>query len=147
MPRPLLGAAVGAHDVRREQQRVGERERHPGRLAGDVHAREDVHARHGQGERADVARGPCAQRRERDHRQELDRRDGRERQPVDRGVEAAVHRREHDRPDEHDAVAQQRAEARGRHNAKTTAAVRIRSQATPSTATRANSSTANAGPR
>jgi hypothetical protein len=75
---------VAEHDVEREQAGVGERERDPERLAGDPDAREQVDAGDGEHERQSVAAVAGAERGQRDHRQELDRGDGRERQPVAR---------------------------------------------------------------
>ncbi len=74
-----------------------------------------------------------------------------ERQPVDRHVEAAVHERQHRIPTPGAAAGPRGPAREARHgrrqSAKISAAEAIRSQATPSTSTRANSSTANAGPR
>ena len=55
----------------------------------------------------DVAPRAHPERGEHDHRQELDRRDRGQRQPVDRRVEAAVHDRQHEAPGDHVAIAQQ----------------------------------------
>ena len=119
MPLTALVArhAVGEHDVEGEEHGVRERERHAQRLAGEAHVGEQVHARHGERERAEVARGARAERRERDHREELDRRDRAERQPVDGQVEAAVHERQHGAPGRAAAAARRRRAARARARA------------------------------
>ena len=96
--RGMAGRPVGEHDVEREQAGVGERQRDPERLALEAHPGEQVDADDGEHQRGGVARRAGAEGGERDHRQELDRRDGAERQPVDGDVEAAVHDREDGAP-------------------------------------------------
>ena len=98
--RVALGDAVGEHDVQREQPGVGEREREAERLRGELHVGEQVDARHRERQGGEVARRACAERRERDDRQELDRGDRAEREPVDRRVEADVHQRQDRAPGE-----------------------------------------------
>ena len=105
------GDAVPEHDVEREEDGVGERERDAERLPLEPHVREQVDAGDGQEQREAVPRRPRSERRQRDHRQELDRRDRSERQPVDREVEAGVHHREHGAPGDHGAP-------RGRRHAR-----------------------------
>ena len=85
---------MGENDVQREQGRVGERECDPDRFACESHVGEDVDAGHCERQGETVAAPADADCREQDHGQELDRRDRAERQPVDREVEAAVHRGE-----------------------------------------------------
>lgn len=92
----MLGDAVGQHDVGREQRGVGERERHAQRRSRQAHVGEQVHAGHSQSQRARVPGGSGAERRERDHRQELDRGHRSQGQPADRLVEAGVHHGEDD---------------------------------------------------
>ena len=121
------------NDVRREQQRVGEGEHDPGRLAGEVHAGEDVHAGDGERERGDVARGPCAQRRQRD-RPAGTRSPRRSRAAAGRSRCRSSSSSPPARPP---TASTTRLRSSGtmparRHSANTTAAVRIRSQATPS---------------
>ena len=91
-------ATVGEHDVQREERGVGERERQAQRLGDELHVGEQVDARHRERQRRQVARRTRADRGERDDRQELDRGDGAEREPVDRHVEADVHQREDGTP-------------------------------------------------
>jgi len=85
---------VGQHDVEREQHGVGERQGHAERLSLQAHVGEQVDPRHGYQERHGVAGGARTQCRERHHRQELDRGDRAQRQPIDGDVEAAVHQRQ-----------------------------------------------------
>jgi len=94
----VLGDAVGEHDVEGEQGgvRAGQRERE--RLVADVHAGEQRHAGRRERERDGVARRARAERRERDDGEELDGRDGAQREAVDGEVEAAVHRCEDGAP-------------------------------------------------
>ena len=89
-----LGDAIGKHDVEREEDGVGERERHAERLDGDLDAGHEVDPDHRERERCEVAARARSQRRQADDRQELDRRDRRQRLPADREIEAAVHQRE-----------------------------------------------------
>jgi hypothetical protein len=103
----LAGDAVGEHDVEREQDRVGEGERHPQRLAGELDVGEQVDPGHGEHQGANVARRTRAERGEHDDREELDRGDGAERQAVDGQVEAAVHHRQHHAPREQQPAAQE----------------------------------------
>ena len=135
-----------------EQGRVGEREDEAKRLGREADVREQVDAARGDGDCRIVTRYPRAEQRKQDRADELDRRDGRERQPVDRLVEARVHGGEDAAQpgDQQEAVAVERAKhtRRGRRqSAKTSAADAIRNKATPSTSARAKSSTANDGPR
>ena len=69
----------------------------PDGLGGELDVGEQVDAADGQDERRPVPPGARADRREGDHRQELDRGDRPEREPVDGDVEADVHHRQ-DRP-------------------------------------------------
>ena len=85
---------VREHDVGRKQGRVGKRERKPQGLRGQLHMAELVDAGHRERERERVAWTAHADRRQHDDREELDRGDRAQRQPGDRLVEAAVHRRE-----------------------------------------------------
>ena len=75
----MLGDPVGEDDVEREERGVGEGERHPDGLGGELDVGEQVHAAHGEDERRPLRERPRADRREHDHRQELDRRHGPER--------------------------------------------------------------------
>ena len=88
----MPGHPVREDDVRREQHRVGEGEGHAQRRARQPHVGEEVNAGDGERQRPRVAGAASAHRRQGDHRQELDRGHGPQRQPVDRHVEAAVHR-------------------------------------------------------
>ena len=132
-----LRDAVGEHDVGREQHRVGERERHAERLAGELHVGEQVDARHGERERGDVARA-CA-RRARPARSPAGTRSPRRcraaagRSP--RRSSSSSPRARRPRRQQPAAVASaRRTRARaGATAAKTAAAEAIRSQATPST--------------
>ena len=89
--RRLPRDAVAEDDVEREERRVREREGEAERLGDEEHVGEEVDAGDRDDERESVARGPGTEGGERDHRQELDRSDRPERQPLDREVEAAVH--------------------------------------------------------
>ena len=80
---------MAEHDVEGEEHRVRERERDPERLGLELDVREQVDAGDRQQQGGAVPQGPRPEGGERDHRQELDRRDRPERQPVDREVEAA----------------------------------------------------------
>ena len=51
----VLRHAVGEHDVEREQHRVGERQGHPERLAGELDVGEQVHAGHRDQQGGEVA--------------------------------------------------------------------------------------------
>jgi hypothetical protein len=143
---------VREDDVEREEGGVGEGEGDPERLSLQSHIREHVDACSGERERETVTRGADTERGEQNHGQELDRGNSAERQPVDRQVEAAVHHGEDgaepkEQP-QREAVDESQRPPRGcRQAAKTAAALTIRSQATPTGWTRANSSTAKAGPR
>jgi hypothetical protein len=99
-------------DVRGEQRGVREREDDAERLALEPDVREHVDAAGGDEDRRHVARHACAEQRQQDRADELDCGDGCERQPVDRLVEARVHRREDaaQRRDLHPALAVERAE-------------------------------------
>jgi hypothetical protein len=97
-PRAAPRRAVREHDVAGKQDRVRECERESERPRGELDVGQHVHARDGEPERAEVAWCASADSRERDHGQELDCGDGAERQPRDRLVERAVHRREHEPP-------------------------------------------------
>jgi hypothetical protein len=88
------GDTVGGDDVAGEERGVHERQPDAERGAADLDAGHRRDARNRQEERGRVARRSHAYGRERDDGQELDRRDGAEREVVDRGVEARVHRRE-----------------------------------------------------
>ncbi len=101
---PMPGAsrqAVREHDVDREERGIREGECDPDGLACEPHVGEQVHARDGEREREGVPARPRAGRREHDDGEELDRRDRPERQPVDRDVEADVHRGEDERELDH----------------------------------------------
>ncbi len=97
-----LRQVVSDDDVGGEQRRVREREGEAERGRVQLDVGEHSGAGHGQDERGRVARPPSAKCGERDHRDELDRGDGPEREPVDRQVEAAIHRGEHAAPGEHE---------------------------------------------
>jgi hypothetical protein len=86
---------VGEDDVRREERGVRERERYSDRLPDEPHLREQVDADRRCSNRGEVAGNPGAEQGEPDGSEELDRRHHRQRQAVDRHVEACVHRREH----------------------------------------------------
>ncbi len=104
---PTLGHPVRQHDVRREEPGVEEREQDADRLALEPHVGEQVDAADRGGQREAVPPRPRPERRERDHRQELDRGDRAQREPVDREVEARVHRREDQSHRDHGAVPEQ----------------------------------------
>ena len=86
--------AVGEDDVGGEQRGVREGEGHPDRLPLELHVRQQVHAYGRCRDRGDVASRPRTDRREDDRADELDRGNRRQREPVDRDVEADVHRGE-----------------------------------------------------
>src|SRR6266540_4626346 len=89
----LRETRVREHDVDREQGGVGEREGDAERRGREPDVGEDVDAGNRQCECDAVAAITDAQGGEQDHRQELDRGDGAQRQSVDREVEDAVHRK------------------------------------------------------
>ncbi len=146
-----LCEAVAEHDVEREQCRVDEGARDPERLAGDLDSGQDVDTGDGKAQRHGVAEAACPRGGEHDRPEELDRGDRTERQPRDGLVEDRVHHSQHGAEPEQEQPARpvEVCEARQglRQSPNTSAALPIRSQATPRTSTRANSSTANAGPR
>ena len=128
----------GQDDVDGEQRRVGEGELHAQGLAVELNAGEQVDAGH-----EDQRRGRSRLRTQggqHDHRQELDRRHGAERQPVDGEVEAAVHHREHGSPGEQQpppgAIGRSHGAPGRRQSENTSAAAAIRSHATPNADTR-----------
>jgi len=82
---------VGEHDVGGEERGVREREADPGRAAGDLDMRQQVHAGGRRGDGDPVVAGARAGDGERDRPQELDGGDRRERQAIDGEVEADVH--------------------------------------------------------
>ena len=92
---------VPEDDVRREEPGVGHCETDAERIVDQPHLGQQVDTADGEQQRGTVAHGPGAGGGQRHDRQELDGRDGRQRQPVDRQVEAAVHRGEHRPPGEH----------------------------------------------
>ena len=99
---PAIGCA-GGHPVREadvegEQHGVRGGERDAERVVHEVHVGDEVDAGDGEQEGREVGAGADCTGGQRDHRQELDRGDGAQRQPVDREVEAGVHRREHRPP-------------------------------------------------
>ena len=89
--RRLPRDAVAQDDVEGEEAGIREREREAEWLDDEEHVGEEVDAGDRDEKRERVAGGPCSEGGERDHRQELDRSDRPERQPLDREVEAAVH--------------------------------------------------------
>ena len=95
---PVQGGAAGdpvrEDDVRREQAGVGEAEQDPDRLRDEADVGQQVHTARRRGDRGEVASHARAGRGQRDRPDELDRGDRRERQVVDRDVEAGVHDRE-----------------------------------------------------
>ena len=80
-------------DVGGEQRGVCEREGDADRLALETHVRQQVDAGGRRPDRSAVASRTRADRRQDDRADELDRCNRRQRQPVDRDVEADVHRR------------------------------------------------------
>jgi len=105
--------AMREHDVRREERRVREGEPDARRVALQPQVRQQVHAPGRDGDRGEVARDARTRCGEQDRPEELDRRDRREWQTVDREVEARVHHGEHpaERPDGEPAVAIEPAQA------------------------------------
>lgn len=93
-----FGHAISEHDVDREQDRVGERKGKARGGAGELDVGQQIDAGYRERQRDQVTRGAGADHGQDDDGQELDRRDGTERQPADRGVEAHVHDREHGTP-------------------------------------------------
>jgi ribonuclease E len=87
--------AVREHAVAGEQGGVREREGDAERLAAEADVREEVDAAGGRRHRGHVAARPDAEHGQQHRPQELDRSHGRERQAVDRDVDARVHRGEH----------------------------------------------------
>ena len=79
------------HDVGGEEPRVREGEDDPGGVTAEAHVGQEVDPERGGGNRGEVPPGQRGEQCERHGPHELDRRDGRERQPVDREVEARVH--------------------------------------------------------
>ena len=82
------------HDVGGEERRVGEREADANRLAPEANVRQQVDAKDRREDCGEVSRRAGADHRQGDRPDELDRGNGRERQTVDRNVEAGVHDRE-----------------------------------------------------
>ena len=80
---PFWGGAVADHDVGGEEGGVDEGERHAQRIALQGDVGQQVDAGNREGERAEVARRAGAEGGQDDHGEELDRRDGAQRQPVD----------------------------------------------------------------
>ena len=118
-------------DVEGEERGVREREGDAERLRDESDVREEVHAGHGRGECEPVPPRPQPERCERDHRQELDRRDRPERQPVDREVEAGVHRPERGAEEQQQAASSASSRPpRPRHGRRQAANRRARDQAT-----------------
>jgi hypothetical protein len=91
----LTRDTVGGHDVGGEERGVCEREADPERRSAQVHVGHGVDAGGRQPEGGRVPRRPHPRRRQRDDREELDRGHRAEREVVDGGVEAGVHRRQH----------------------------------------------------
>jgi hypothetical protein len=102
------GDPVGEDDVAGEEPGVREGDGDPERRSAQVHIGYRVDAAGGNAERDTVPGRPHPDRREPDHRQELDRGHGTERQVVDGRVEAGVHGRQ-DAPHERDEPAGLRA--------------------------------------
>jgi len=90
----LARHAMSEHDVEREQPGVGEGQAEAERSAAQADVDQNVDAGHGHRQRGQVARRPGAERGQCNHREELDGRHRAQRQPGDRLVEAAVHRRQ-----------------------------------------------------
>ena len=86
--------AVREDDVEGEQPGVDERQGEADRLGSEADVDEHVHAGNREREREPVSKRADAERRKDDHRQELDRCDRPQREPVDCEVEARVHHRE-----------------------------------------------------
>ncbi len=143
--------AVGEDDVEREQPGVDESKDEADGLAFKLDIGQEIDAEHGEREGGCVPWRSGTERGQPDHGEELDRRDGSERQPVDRDVETtfisaktAPRASTTFRPSR--SIPARRRQGR-RQRANTAAALAIRSHATPRGSTRAKSSTAKAGPR
>jgi hypothetical protein len=102
-----------ARTIERKQCRIREREQVAERLPGDPHLGYEVDPGYACRKGKRVPPIAHAERGQGDHRQELDRRDRAERQPVNREVEDRVHDAEHD---SHRGDVQPRAACRGPSN-------------------------------
>ena len=89
---PVPEHPLGEQDVGRPADGGAEREGEPDRVEVDARAPEERNARAGQADPEEVERPARADHRDREGTEELDRGGQAERDPVDRQVEAAVHR-------------------------------------------------------
>ena len=97
-PARAAGARNGVadHDINSKQRRVGDRKQHTQPVARPLKADEQKDADDRDDECGDISERPHADKRYDDRRDELDRRDGRQRHAVDREIKRAVHQRQCD---------------------------------------------------